>query len=491
MEVAASQFFHPVGHGTFLTGVAWSPTGEASFTWAYDCGSKRRTLTRAAIRDLSESGRYLIESKTKRFDLLVLSHFDDDHVNGVELFLETWSVKWLALPFLDLPARLAQAAGLVGGPCSDSTALFQIAPTKWLASRGLSQQVETILQVNGGPPPDDQGNPDEIPGEPRPSPKEGDNVEGDGEYRPILERYRPLSNGKSTDLNEKVQPSTAPSNADDHAMATLSHSTPFSAVGGGIEFMFYNSDQPDVSVVNSKGERAARRSKVALTQVEVEIEDIVKRYRIGVPGGKPKPNWREELRKIYDRHFGYSGIARNNISLCLMSRLVTFSEDLCARCSRNGQPRCVCVSASLMLGDLKVDSATSSSMRRHFGEHRWIRLAAVQVPHHGSQHSWEIGSASTFDAQMYVQCVPDVSPYHPHKTVEVDLASDVVKTANYQKGVHLLMVGGTSLGVHFKHEEVFRHPHYGSWPWHWPRNRYLIWDYVRWLLGIRVSPPTS
>ncbi len=77
------QCVNPVGHGTFLTGMVYDDDcPEKSFSWVYDCGSKRTKRIKEGINDL-----HRWEMWPERVDLLILSHFDDDHVNGVEQFL--------------------------------------------------------------------------------------------------------------------------------------------------------------------------------------------------------------------------------------------------------------------------------------------------------------------------------------------------------------------------------------------------------------------
>ena len=51
MRVHVWQQFQSVGHGTFFTGNIRDSSG-ASFSWAYDCGSKRPTRVSEAIASL-------------------------------------------------------------------------------------------------------------------------------------------------------------------------------------------------------------------------------------------------------------------------------------------------------------------------------------------------------------------------------------------------------------------------------------------------------
>lgn len=457
MSIVVEQFFHPVGHGTFHTGIAQYSGEPCALSWVYDCGSKRRSTLDSAIQSLSQTPF----GAKRQIDLLVISHFDDDHVNGVESLLATWSVKWLVLPYTDLAPRLAQAAAVDDEPCSPSTVLFQLDPVQWLAVRGLSERVENLLFVEGGPSPD-------TPVEPRP--------QGDDPDRP----HRPLSKedddrteqpegkqpryGHGTNLDELVTPlnsfGTAP------RLALLQHSQPVQALGSDLEFMFYNSDQPDMCRTRADGVRIARRSKAPLAVVEAEILQLTQQLQVGRPGVKPQRQWRKKLRDAYDRHFGKSSQARNNISLCLMTRVsIPLCKRWCFLCELYGQryecncgpygrvcrqckilylrrergyPGCSAGTASLCLGDLTVTASTIDSMQRHFA-HRWDALAAVQVPHHGSHHSWSKGNATRFDPYLFVQCVPDASRHHPHPSVESDIRQYCALRANYSQGVKIKM----------------------------------------------------
>ncbi|MGS6472831.1 hypothetical protein ACUS6C_04185 [Pseudomonas aeruginosa] len=426
MSIVVEQTFHPVGHGTFHTGRARYHGEPGSFSWVYDCGSKRRSTLAPAIQAFSRS----LRGTHSQIDLLVISHFDDDHVNGVESLLATCSVKWLALPYTDLASRLAQAAAVNDEPCSSSTALFQLDPVQWLAVRGLSDRVENLLFVEGGPAPDTPPEPEPQSDDPdwprRPSSREDENLK-----RPA-EREEP-HDVRSTNLEELVTPLNTSGSAGAAAprLALLQHSQPVHALGPDLEFMFYNSDQPDMCRTSLNGVRIARRSKAPLAQVEAEILQLTQQLQIGQPGVKPRRPWRAKLRDVYDRHFGKSGQARNNISLCLMTRVYgPLCEPDCLICWEG--------TASLCLGDLTVTAATINSMQRHFA-HRWSGLAAVQIPHHGSRHSWSRGNACHFNSPLFIHCVPDESQRHPHPTVEEDIQNHLTLRANYSQGVTIQM----------------------------------------------------
>lgn len=79
--------FHAVGQGAFYT----EEFGD-EFTMVYDCGSY--------------TGSNIIEDEIKKsglkteIDLLVISHFHADHINGLNYLLENYTIKNILLPFL-------------------------------------------------------------------------------------------------------------------------------------------------------------------------------------------------------------------------------------------------------------------------------------------------------------------------------------------------------------------------------------------------------
>ena len=66
---------HPVGHGAFFTEKFYDNHDDC-FTVVYDCGSQDSLLIKNAINN------YFNNNETK-VDVLFISHFDSDHVNGL------------------------------------------------------------------------------------------------------------------------------------------------------------------------------------------------------------------------------------------------------------------------------------------------------------------------------------------------------------------------------------------------------------------------
>lgn len=173
-------YFHfrrqmPVGQGGFHVGalrLAHSPYGPvpigssvarfsgAGYIYAYDCGSEpKRHVHREinGLRDVVADGQ---------LDLLVLSHFDRDHICGTPHLLrrDGFQVDTIMLPFVDMDERiiaLAQAAAETedhGGAIDSffvnmvfdpASTLAQFRPRRIIFVRG--EDDETPLDGEGGP----------------------------------------------------------------------------------------------------------------------------------------------------------------------------------------------------------------------------------------------------------------------------------------------------------------------------------------------------
>lgn len=422
------QCFNAVGHGTFFSGLAWGggPTGQ--FSWIYDCGSRRTTQIDKEIACLEDWGKW-----PDLIDLLVLSHFDDDHVNGVERLLRSRRVSVLALPYMDVGHSLACAAAVGADPCSVSTATLQLDPIGWLTSRGLAGQVGTVLRVRGGPRNDDDP---PVDGGPTPFPSSpADNLG--------LQDDRSNKDGGSGFNLTKAVSSSAGSCTP--RLLQWRHAASMAAPGLPMEFMFYNSTQPDLFRTDSAGVLVARRSGKSHSIVQADVDVVVRSYRLHDLSRSPRRRWRDALRAIYVKHFGGASQQRNNISLCLLVRPLVPNVAPCGIfrdrhlcCTRVLDDELIYARAGmLLLGDLRVDKPTRSEMYAHFGHLRWSDVGTVQVPHHGSRHSWEPGAAANFNPNRFIHCIPETSAHHPHKTVDEDLDGYHVHRADYTTRVVL------------------------------------------------------
>ena len=93
--------FFPVGQGLFSCGKIYTSNSNKPFVWIYDCGTSKggKGKLNSAIDELKD---------IKELDLVVISHFDADHINGLEYLLANKKVKRLMLPFLSEEQKIGE-----------------------------------------------------------------------------------------------------------------------------------------------------------------------------------------------------------------------------------------------------------------------------------------------------------------------------------------------------------------------------------------------
>jgi beta-lactamase superfamily II metal-dependent hydrolase len=100
--------FNNVGQGLFYSGKI-VVNEDKSFNFVYDCGTRsKREYLRTSIKRYSNSIKD--NNNKKKLDLLVISHFDADHINGLETLLsEVDEMETVVLPYYTPEERLLYA----------------------------------------------------------------------------------------------------------------------------------------------------------------------------------------------------------------------------------------------------------------------------------------------------------------------------------------------------------------------------------------------
>ncbi len=89
--------FYPVGQGCFYAGNIYF--GGQKFTIVYDCGTISKWIYLSnAIKEFKE--------RNKKIDLLIVSHFDSDHVNGIKDLLTGLTCERVIIPYYNPITRL-------------------------------------------------------------------------------------------------------------------------------------------------------------------------------------------------------------------------------------------------------------------------------------------------------------------------------------------------------------------------------------------------
>src|SRR5215469_6159963 len=145
--------FQAVGQGLFAFGLLRRNVGGARFfQWVYDCGtSSSQELVDAAISRMPRPNQFY----PPRLDLVVLSHFDRDHISGISKLVREYQIDTLMLPYVAQEYRLWMAFE-ENIPLGDDLMGFFVNPTIYLTTRGGPGGIKRILYV---PPSGEQGPP--------------------------------------------------------------------------------------------------------------------------------------------------------------------------------------------------------------------------------------------------------------------------------------------------------------------------------------------
>lgn len=119
------RIFHPVGHGAFYTEQFYTDDNtQPCFTVVFDCGRFEAaksgwsyTQYKAAIERYVSNHSGLIFGE--KIDILFISHFHTDHINGIDYILQNYDVRKIVVPvitpFVVLDAlSLVQDRSLIG-----------------------------------------------------------------------------------------------------------------------------------------------------------------------------------------------------------------------------------------------------------------------------------------------------------------------------------------------------------------------------------------
>jgi len=405
--------------------------GDIHFLWVYDCGTASSPkLVENAIRRLAER----CAATKALLDLVVLSHFDKDHISGVVELLGKLEVDVLLLPYVPLAQRIVLAFE-EDIAIDDPLFMFFVDPAGYLNGadvRGIRRIVFVPPSEGEGPAPPEGGG--DRPDRPEPDRREdGDTYRSENEdaYRLVF-RARPWTGdvtGAAGDGGTGVA-----------GNAWMLDRAGVLRAGPLWEFVPYN-DQTlaikpkdawlekvhDLSVQLLREERKEDREKVL-----VEIKDLY-------------------------RAFGNSSLAKNQISLFLYGGPIgiaapagcrgnyhwAFRDDAPFRhggewsyADRPGQRAAV-----LYTGDGYLNSAARiDALVQFLGNARIDRTAVFQVMHHGARNNWTPGVAARIGPWFSVfSSEPTRQHQHPHADVLRDfwLYGPVQVTGGFGAQVHV------------------------------------------------------
>ena len=137
------RIFYPVGQGAFYSET--HKLGDRTFTMVYDCGSS--TLKKNEMVKIIENAF----AENSIIDVLFISHFHADHVNGIELLAKRCKIKLVIMPLITNEEMVLVNAINLSVYGFDSTRIFErpeIFFGKGASFIGILQTVEEDLVNN-------------------------------------------------------------------------------------------------------------------------------------------------------------------------------------------------------------------------------------------------------------------------------------------------------------------------------------------------------
>ena len=282
--VLFDYWFHAVGQGLFASGLIVDPKGGGRhFAWIFDCGTKSKKAFLEREINLAMEWR-----ASDTLGLLCISHFDEDHINGVSKFLAESKVQTLVLPYLPLTTRMLIA--LTTPDRTEEYIRFLVDPVAYLIAAHGDNIGEIVLIAGGG---EDQGD-DEGPETGGEQPPEDWNLQWPPTKRPDTPPHDP----------ELYQEGDSVGPGGGRAFV-LGHEKPF-RIGSFWEFKFYNEHKPSTS----------------LERLRPRVIKAIRAHR-KADGKFDGVALLKDLKGIYSLVLGKSSVAKNLISLVTYSGPVT------------------------------------------------------------------------------------------------------------------------------------------------------------------------
>lgn len=376
-----------------------SDTGPKA-VWVYDVGTvSKKSLLEDAMR------RYDRETQGYKPNMLVVSHFDKDHVSGLVSFLQKFGAEKLVLPWMPVDERVLIA--LEQDVSSDSDALsFILDPVGFIGDR-FGDDVSEIYVVppSGGDDPPTERGPEPILAGPEGQLSFNVPARRQSGFDDILEDY-----------------GSAPAHISFHQLdSSLS-----TDVAGVWEILFYNDSATKPDDLQDFRRRAKQRVKPLLrTRNRDKLSAAF-----------------EELKDFFDQEIGKSN--RNQASLFMYTGPFSAGSaqwdlaDISFGEFRNGSQRAngAMITFSVYLGENAYSArhlscgdgelatlAQWGDLEAYFSRKRVVGTLCTQIAHHGSRNNWFDGLAGVMRPSLAVfSSDPTRKKGHPHVEVVGDFA---------------------------------------------------------------------
>jgi len=382
--------FHKAGQGCFYTGLI-NAHGRDKFCFVFDCGStKGAGVLREEIKEFKQ---FLAGHHKKEIDVLVLSHYDADHVNQLPSLLKETKCKIAILPYLTNEERISIyfSQAISDGTDDDDYFSFITDPAGYLTNLN----VDRIIFIDGN---DEESDANINPGGP-PTGFRYDHLSNEDKPRQSITdvSLRPIVMFKPTGFHNDPEKMEFMQHAGTKAELAKGHGT----IRSGIywEFFFHQKPQSPRMIWRFR-EKLKEIFKLNLAGDYVTYQDL-RQMTINAKA-------RAKLKKAHIDFFGDI----NETGLVVMHGPLgqRHTESFRKTPLYSGK-----YCSTILNGDCNLNTINYPAYIA--GALPWTRF--FQVPHHGSTHSWY----EWFDlndlglSQMVVNYGTNNKYKHPHQDV--------------------------------------------------------------------------
>lgn len=402
---------HPVGHGGFHTGRLQFPL-PPPFRWIFDCGSRQTKVFDTYLLEW-------ISRNDEHVDWLFISHFDTDHVSGLETLMANCAVDNVMLPYVNERELLGYLLQIIDAGGTSRYA-FDLAadPAAFFLSRGVGR----VFYLGSDDPdsrPVYEGGGDGPPG------RWGSGID-DCQIK-ITPPPRSIPGGTPSGAPGQVGLVDGPCTIDVRSIGCSVELKPFRApidIAADAELL--------TRVQDLVGQNLVSKAAPGLGDLAYAIAHHA-RTRKG----------KAELRQIYKHHVGSSN--RSSLSL-LSTPVVQDASYACSVVTRTGRSHWRRgVPAWLNTGDAELLGKQDLPAWQHHYAAELDDVRVLALPHHGSDHNSDAALPALCPGAILTAHVKSDSRKHPG--VDVFLTSGDRLHCVTEKA-------DTRLEMHFNYREI-------------------------------------
>lgn len=353
--------FYPVGQGAFYSET--HKLGDRTFTMVYDCGSS--TLKKNEMVKIIENAF----EENSIIDVLFISHFHADHVNGIELLAKRCKIKLVILPLITNEEMVLVNAINLSVYGFDSTRIFErpeIFFCKGASFIGILQTDEKDLGNN---------------------------------KRVFLSEFNEKGQERSEETDSRMEGENIKVATLDEKITERKHSGTLFYISNAVDPKgVSNKDLTDCwrfIPFNYRADERMKKFKDELLKRGCPINEIVKRYLSG--DYKDVKEALEDMKEVYNDVCGglnessmilYSGKEKEDIIYTDAPSFLHYFPKMEKQISLEVLIWGGSQSGCLYMGDINLnrDSIVADIIGK-LGQHLNF-VGTLQVPHHGSEHNF-------------------------------------------------------------------------------------------------------